>query len=87
MSCCRSDRFFPFSVTADVDPNFPDYKKKLEDVVYWYDVYDNALSCTPHVAAFSIALVAGLQLAKLGFPNPSYSTVFSPWREMRNFFA
>jgi hypothetical protein len=75
MTCCRSDRMFFYSNSAQSDPEFSQYKTNLENEVNWYDRYTNALLYTPYATAVTFALVSAL---RAGLDSASsYSTLFN----------
>lgn len=66
----RSGRFFDYASNV-TDPQFEEYKEKLEKTVYWYDTASNALAYTPTATAAVATLVAGLIQAGLGPVGPA----------------
>ena len=70
----RSGRFFDYANNV-TDPQFEEYKEKLEKTVYWYDTASNALSYTPVTTLAVATLVGGLLQAGLGPVGPVLSII------------
>lgn len=75
MTCCRSDRFFAYSDTAIHDPQFAEYKEKLEHKLKMFDLNTNVQFYTPHVATLLLTLVTGIEAGLVN--KSSYSLMFN----------
>jgi len=75
MRCCRSDRFFNYSDAAKKDPNFPDFKDKIEDTADRYDSANDGILYTTIVAASACAPLGAVQTYLA--TNASFSTLLS----------
>jgi hypothetical protein len=75
MTWCRDDLYIGYTDAAKKDPDYAEYKEKLEHAVRWFYRYNGVLSYAAHITASTYLLVSACQAGLDS--NSSYSTLFS----------